>query len=248
MKIYSYDCVESTNLIAKELALTSQAPHGTAVVAQRQTAGKGRYGRKFCSPVGGIYMSVVLHRGELPFAIFGDSPTLVTAHAAAAVCKAIEAACDIQPQIKWVNDIFMPSDFVPGRKVCGISAEAVCDLTQLIIGIGLNFDTPQSAFPAELRDKVTSLFPENATPTISRSELIASICANLLDANAFTLHEYKRRMFMLKQKVLVLPANSEAYEATALDIDNTGQLVIQKDSGEIIALSSGEVSVRQTPP
>lgn len=129
-----YDTIDSTNKAAKELAI-SGAGHGTAVIADRQTAGRGRYSRSFYSPSGsGLYMSLILRPSLLQF----DDPTAITAFAAVAVSDAIQAVTGKQAGIKWVNDLFLN-----GKKVCGILTEAVTDFESgniewIVLGIGTN--------------------------------------------------------------------------------------------------------------
>jgi BirA family biotin operon repressor/biotin-[acetyl-CoA-carboxylase] ligase len=242
-RISVYDCVESTNIIAKEMAVAG-AQHGTIVAAERQSGGKGRYGRPFSSPPGGIYMSVVLRTDSLPFA----TPTLVTALAAVAVCEAVEVTTGKSPRIKWVNDVFLD-----GRKICGISAEAVTDfvsgLTQwIVVGIGVNFNTPLSAFPEEFREIAGSLFGDGDSPTITRNRLIAEIANRLLGSEydgESLIAAYKSRL-MLGCRVAVSSPQSreESYTATAVDIDEIGRLIVRKDDGEESVLCSGEISLK----
>jgi BirA family biotin operon repressor/biotin-[acetyl-CoA-carboxylase] ligase len=235
--LHVHDTLESTNIVAKELA-SRKAQHGTTVTAQRQTSGKGRYGRDFASPDGGIYMSVVLHTHELGLA----APALVTALTAVAVCEAIESLCEKTPQIKWVNDVFLGS-----KKVCGISAEAVTDfisgaVSWIVVGIGVNFSTPVSDFPKELQNIAGSVFGEGETPTVTRNRLIAGILNNLLNPQEFDIGQYQRRIMHLGKKVVVLPEN---YEAVALGINHTGGLIVRRQSdGVIMTLCSGEISIR----
>ena len=116
--IHLYDRLESSNQTAKRLAL-SGAPHGTLVLTNQQSAGRGRMGRKFESPAGqGIYLSLLL-RADIPAA---DAQT-VTVSAAVAVCRAVKALCGLELSIKWVNDLYYH-----GKKVCGILTEAGADL------------------------------------------------------------------------------------------------------------------------
>jgi BirA family biotin operon repressor/biotin-[acetyl-CoA-carboxylase] ligase len=239
-----YDCVESTNDIAKELAAAG-AENGTVVIAERQSSGKGRHGRPFHSPRGGLYMSVILHGSALPPALRA-TPTLVTALSAVAVCRAIEKLTVKRPKIKWVNDIFLNN-----RKICGISAEAATDFVSglaswIVIGIGVNRDTPVSAFPEEFRKIAGALFTVGESPTVSRNQLAAEIINFLLNASEFRLADYKGRICHLGKRVTITnPLNrADLYTATAVDIDEVGRLVIRKSNGEIVALSSGEVSLK----
>jgi len=239
-KITIHDCIESTNKTAKELAAAG-APHGTVIMANHQTAGKGRFGRGFFSPPGhGIYMSFMLRQKS-------GAPALLTIYAAVAVCKAIEAATGKNPQIKWVNDIFLG-----GKKICGILAETSTDpasggVKWAVVGIGINFDTSQADFPGQLKESAGSVFSEGEATT-TRNRLAAEIINHMVcKKNQYggkeTLDEYKKRLFMLGKKVTVT-GSGETYEALALDIDCTGRLVVKKDNGEILPLSSGEITIK----
>jgi BirA family biotin operon repressor/biotin-[acetyl-CoA-carboxylase] ligase len=240
-KINIHASLESTNKTAKELAAAG-AKHGTIIMAEKQTAGKGRYGRSFFSPPGhGIYMSVIL----CPEQRHGSS-ALLTLRAAVAVCKAIESLAAKKPQIKWVNDIF-----IDGKKVCGILTEAATDhqngaMRWAVVGIGVNFDTPKTDYPEELRDIAGSVFSEGR-PEITRNRLAAEIINHMTAAEnqpgeKEILDEYKKRLIVLGKKVTVAGFD-EKYEAAAVDIDDTGRLIVKKDNGEILALSSGEIQL-----
>ena len=239
--IHLYDRLESSNQTAKRLAL-SGAPHGTLVLTDQQSAGRGRMGRKFESPAGqGIYLSLLL-RADIPAA---DAQT-VTVSAAVAVCRAVKALCGLELSIKWVNDLYYH-----GKKVCGILTEAGADLESgrlewLVVGIGLNFTTPPEAFPAELRRLAGSLFPGGPAP-VSRVALAAAIARELLTlCPAFDcLEEYRARCFVPGHWVTVC-TGTETYAAQALSIDDAGRLVVQREGGRTEALRCGEVTIRPT--
>ena len=242
-EISVFDSLESTNITAKERAVAG-AGHGTVVLAETQTAGKGRYGRDFFSPPGhGIYMSVVLHPQSLRF----QTPTLVTAFAAVSVCQAIEAISEEKPQIKWVNDLFLN-----GKKICGISTQAVTDFESgamqwIVLGIGINFTAPASGVPAELQSVVGSIFANGRPPT-TRNRLIAEILNGLLccgnrQTEDRLLALYRARLMMLGKAVTVV-GSGESYRATALDIDDAGRLIVKKENGALCTLLFGEVSIR----
>ena len=239
--IHLYDRLESSNQTAKQLAL-SGAPHGTLVLTDQQSAGRGRMGRKFESPAGqGIYLSLLL-RADIPAA---DAQT-VTVSAAVAVCRAVKALCGLELSIKWVNDLYYR-----GKKVCGILTEAGADLESgrlewLVVGIGLNLTTPPEAFPAELRRLAGSLFPGGPAP-VSRVALAAAIARELLTlCPAFDcLEEYRARCFVPGHWVTVCTGR-ETYAALALSIDDAGRLVVRRENGREEALQHGEVSIRPT--
>jgi len=238
--IHVFDCLESTNQTAKE-PFFYFAEHGTIIIADNQTAGKGRYGKSFHSPPGcGIYITFILHPGKL----FFSTPTLITAFAAAAVCETIEALCDKSPKIKWVNDIFLAD-----KKICGILTESVNNpenIQQIILGIGINFSDPPEGFPAELQSIAGSLFG-TSEPTLTRNHFIAELINNILFSEDLCnekkmLDKYKEKMFLLGKSIMVNEADI-SYEAAAIDIDEFGRLVVKNSKNEIVHLSSGEVSI-----
>jgi BirA family biotin operon repressor/biotin-[acetyl-CoA-carboxylase] ligase len=237
-KIHIYPVLESTNKTAKEMAL-SEAEHGTVIIANSQTAGRGRYGRSFFSPAScGIYMSIILHPDKIGF----DTPTLVTSFAAVSVCEAIEAVSDKTPRIKWVNDIF-----IEGKKVCGILTEAVTDFESggiqwIVVGIGVNFK--KAELPEELREKAGAVFDDSGT--VTRNQLAGGIIKRMVsekpDSAEEILKKYKSRMMMLGEEVSVL-GSGQSYRAVVSDIDSIGRLIVRREDGEVAVLSSGEISI-----
>lgn len=241
-KIFVHNVLESTNITAKQMAV-ADAEHGTIVIADHQIAGKGRYGRSFFSPKGcGIYMSFILR----PSQIWLEIPTLVTAFSAVVVCEAIETICEKSPKIKWVNDVFLD-----GKKICGISTEAISDFESggigwIVVGIGVNFTTPKEGVPEELKNIVGAVFQGKRTTTRNHlaAEIIGGISAlNIAQkSNTDFLKKYRSRLMFLGEKITVTAPN-QTYEATALDIDESGRLLVRMPDGEILPLSSGEVRV-----
>lgn len=228
------DKVDSTNSYLKQ----SSFPIGTLVMAKEQTGGRGRRGRCFWSPEGGVYMSV-LYKPSGDF-----NPGKITSCVALAVCKAIEKITDLTPKIKWVNDVFLND-----KKLCGILCEAVSEpssskIDSVIIGIGINVE--DISVPAELQDVLTNLNRECGR-IVSKNLLIAEILNALeiqlstVDAAEF-VRELKNRSYVLGKKINVITP-TESYEAYAEDIDSDCQLVIKRGDDRII-LSSGEISVR----
>lgn len=260
-QIIVHNTLESTNKTAKEMAI-SEAVHGTVIIANHQTAGKGRFGRPFFSPAGhGIYMSFILR----PDALWLTTPTLITAFAAVAVCEAIEIVCKCKnpPQIKWVNDIFLN-----GKKICGILTEAVTDFESstidwVVVGIGINFSTPNEGVPEALNDIAGAIFSGDS-PTTTRNHLIGEVMNRMMtvckcensqsedeqseapDHERELLKKYKARLLMMGKKITVIES-TQTYEAIAVDIDDIGRLVVKKNDGELAVLSSGEISVKLSP-
>ena len=241
-KIQIYKSLESTNKTAKEMAVAG-AEHGTVIISDCQTMGRGRYSRKFFSPSGGgLYMSIVLRPDVLHF----KNPTSVTAFAAVSVCEAIESISNKTPEIKWVNDIY-----IDGKKVCGILTEAVTDfesggLDWVVLGIGINVSIPTEDFPDDLQSLASSIYPDERMPGI-RNRLSGEILNRILGAEtapseAEIFKKYKKRLMMLGKKITVIQ-NQMEYKATAIDVDSYGHLIVKNETGEIITLSSGEIRI-----
>lgn len=241
-KIQVHKSLESTNKTAKEMAVAG-AEHGTIIISDCQTMGRGRYSRKFFSPSGGgLYMSIVLR----PEAMHFKNPTSVTAFAAVSVCEAIESISTKVPRIKWVNDIF-----IDGKKVCGILTEAVTDfesggLDWVVLGIGINVHTRTEDFPCDLQSIATSIYPDEKMSGV-RNRLSAEIINRILGFETLPseteiFEKYKKRLMVLGKKITVIQ-NQVEYKATAIDVDSVGHLVVKNESGERITLSSGEIRI-----
>lgn len=238
LPITIHKSIGSTNEDAKALAVAG-AVHGTLVLAEEQTAGRGRLGRSFYSPKGsGVYMSMVLR----PNLVIADA-VLITTAAAVAVSRAIEEVTGLYPQIKWVNDVFIGE-----KKICGILTEAVSGFESgmvecVVVGIGINVTDP--GFPDAIKHTAGSLFA--GSPGFSRNRLAASVANHLLRlsgtlADRSFLDEYRSRSLILGKPIRYLE-NNAWHDAVAVDIDNSGGLVVETDAGRR-TLSSGEVSVR----
>lgn len=228
-----FEETDSTNRIARELAAQG-APHGTAVIANRQTAGRGRMGKQFHSPEGGLYLSVIL-RPSLP----ATDMMAVTACAASAVFSAL-SEYGIEPQIKWVNDLFLH-----GRKICGILCEggfaADGGFEYLIVGIGLNL-RPDPQLPAELRGIVTDLATETGLQ-IDRNDAAMRILSHLeqyvntLPQRRF-LEIYTAHSYTLGKRVIVMLDGLET-EGTAVSYTQDAALTVRLDDGTEHVISTG---------
>ncbi|MCL4231939.1 MAG: biotin--[acetyl-CoA-carboxylase] ligase [Dehalococcoidia bacterium] len=229
--------VETTMTVAAGLA-RSGACHGMLVLAEQQTAGRGRRGRTFHSPPeGNLYFTLILrtapetHR-RLPVAL----PLAV-----AAACRA--EGCDAL--IKWPNDIW-----AKGRKLCGmlIDAEsAVGEGTALALaGIGVNVNGDPGTVP-ELRDIATSLSRELARP-VSRERLLARICLEIENALAAAgedlLAAYRKLSLVLGRDVLLSYPDGEARTACAEAIDSDGALLVRYPDGTRETVTAADVTLR----
>ena len=239
LKIEVHNVLDSTNRAVRELAINGE-PEGKVIIALEQTAGRGRKNRAFFSPCEtGIYMSVLL-RPQMA----ATDAALITTAAAVATAQAIEKHTSKQAQIKWVNDIF-----VDGKKVCGILTEAglsteTAMLDYAVLGIGVNVTSPKDGFPQELTDIATSLFEHGKIKNI-RSVIAADILNIFMDyygnlAEREYMDEYKKRLFILGEKITVFQGDS-VRSSTALDINDDCHLLVQYDDGTKEYLVGGEI-------
>ena len=238
-KLILLEETDSTNRVAKELAWQGE-PEGTLVVANVQSAGRGRLGRSFYSPAGsGIYMSLILRPN-----LAATQALRITSCAAVAVARAIENVTELSPKIKWVNDIY-----INNKKVCGILTEAGFSgegerMQHAVLGIGVNVGKIQ--FPDELSRIATSLGNETKEP-VSRSRLLAEICNEFsefyenIEKGTF-LEESKRRSFVLGKQIVVHTSEG-MYEAKAVDLNEEGHLIVERD-GKRESLYTGEITIR----
>jgi len=232
--------IDSTNNRGRELALAGAA-HGTVIIADTQSSGRGRFGRKFHSPEGsGAYLSIVLRPD------FGaERAVMITSMAAVAVARAMEKVADVNASIKWVNDVY-----IGGKKACGILCEAGLDfesgqMQYVVAGIGVN--VAPIVFPEELSDIATSL--SNACGrNVSRNRFIAELLNEInelypqIESGAF-MEESRRRSNVIGRDVFVL-RGGEKFPAKAVDIDDSGSLIVMTADGKTQAVHSGEVSLR----
>lgn len=241
--LHLFDTVDSTNNVAKTLPMGSSP---LMVIADKQTAGRGRLGRSFASPAGsGLYLTIAI-RPDFDL----DKALFVTMAAAVATSKAIEVIAGLKVKIKWVNDLFYDN-----KKVCGILTEAQTNfengkIDSLIIGIGINCFP--GSFPAELTEIAGCLSQTNSA--FSRSQLAAEIynqTLEILDSLGSTqlLREYRSRCFILGKTIHVHPnLQDTAIRARAIDIDENGGLVVEylegKKARQMETLTTGEVSIR----
>ncbi len=235
---------DSTNLMAKRAAETC-APHQSVFLAQDQLKGRGRLGRGWLSqPDQSLTFSLLLRPEASP-----EKIAPVTLFAGLIVVQALEellADCGAQLAIKWPNDIIAPA---AGQKVGGILTETLLEenrISALIIGIGLNLS--QSSFPKDL-PQATSILAQWSVK-LRRLDVLATIMQNLIrhEKTIFTpaawLPDYRKHCLSLGREVLLHEGQGEAELCQALDVDETGQLLVLDERGRKRAVRAGEVSVR----
>lgn len=243
-EILYFDSLDSTSIYAGKLAAEG-CNEGLAVIAGRQTGGRGRLGRNWESPADqGIYLSVVLKPAMAP----AESPILTFA-AAVAVTDAIRKASGIEAGIKWPNDLI-----IDGRKVCGILLEMSSEadrVNYVILGIGVNYSQSEEDFPAELKDRAVSLKMAAADARFSRLSVIKAILRELdsvlkLVQNGFNeeiLDAWRERSVTLGREI-AFKIKDNSYCGKAVDITNEGRLLVECRDGVRRELLSGEISVR----
>lgn len=239
-----YDCVESTNTLAKEMASHGTA-HGTVLIADRQTGGRGCRGRTFLSPAGmGIYMSVILKTDCPPEALMH-----LTCAAAVAMCDAVEASAGFRPGIKWINDLIWGK-----RKLAGILTELILSpdsktARYAIVGIGINCRQTEADFDPLIRDMACSVnmaTGKDISRHILATNMILSLermWKNLFSDKESIMARYRENCITLGKDILI-HRGDEIRQGFAMDMDVNGGLVVRYPDGQAQTVNSGEVSVR----
>ena len=234
-----WDLLASTNDRARALA-AQNAPEGTLVLANSQTAGRGRMGRRFVSPQGtGLYMSLLLRPKQA-------EPGLITACAAVAVWQAVQNLTGVTTQIKWVNDIYAHA-----KKLCGILAEGQFDaagqLSSVVLGIGVNLQRPKGGYDPAIEGIVTSLreiAPDRAVTSFALCKEIFTCFADLYrDLPSVDFLSVYRSASCVLGKRVTYQKNGMAEQGLAVAIDDSAHLVVRLDDGTISVLEAGEISL-----
>jgi len=228
VNIMHFDTLPSTSTFAKENASTLHLP--ALIVADFQTAGRGRQGKSFYSPKGtGLYFTLLFEADE--------KATLLTPAAAVAVCKAIGEMTSKKACIKWVNDIFLD-----GKKICGILTECFTSNGKKLFSTGIGINLTTEDFPQELT-QAGSLNAECNKEELSKkiSEYILEYAEN--PDNTAILSEYEKRLFVIGKEVTFNKNNLE-FTATVKGINNQCNLIVTTPDGKEEILSSGEISIK----
>lgn len=234
--------MESSNIQAKRLG-EDGAEHGTVVITEHQTAGRGRRGKNWVSPVGvNCYFSILLRPD-----VVVDRASMITLVSALALAKTIQQVTGLDTMIKWPNDVI-----ANGKKLCGILTESSTDLEYInyvVVGIGININ--QEDFPEEIRDIASSICLENGTQ-VNRAELLGAFLNSFeryyeiflgTEDLSRLVDEYNFLLVNRGKEVKIVEKNRERI-LTAIGIDKTGRLLVEDADGKQEAIISGEVSVR----
>ena len=237
-----YDALPSTNLQAK-LDAENGAVQGTLLVADMQTAGRGRRGRSWSSPGGtNAYFTLII---KPDFRV--ELASMVTLVMGLAVADGIRKTCGVEACIKWPNDIV-----IGGKKVCGMLAEMSVErdyIHYVVIGVGINVGL--QAFPPEIADMATCL-QEECGYRVSRAELVANVMKEFETSYEIFQREgslkglmgrYNNLLVNRDREVRVLAPGAE-FQGISKGINDTGELLVEKEDGTISKVYAGEVSVR----
>ncbi|MDO4273765.1 MAG: biotin--[acetyl-CoA-carboxylase] ligase [Eubacteriales bacterium] len=232
---------DSTNILAKTLAREG-APHGTLAVTEFQTAGRGRFDRRWSAPEGSSAMMTLLLRPEFE----PQYASMLTLVMGLSVAQAVEKL-NFRVQIKWPNDVV-----VSRKKICGILTEMGVQgngISYVAIGVGINVNTKE--FPEEIADKGTSLYLEGGQE-LDRSQVIGSVMERFEENYGRFIRtcdmtqlkeDYERLLANMGKPVRVLDSH-KPYEGSCLGIDSQGELLVRCGDGRISRVRAGEVSVR----
>ncbi len=237
-EVTCYPSLPSTNDVAKHKAQEG-AKEGTVVVAEEQTAGRGRIKRRWLSPGGSVALSIILYPS------LAYLPSLIMV-ASLAVAYSIEQVTGLKAQLKWPNDVLVNS-----KKVCGILVESDVrgdKVDYAVIGIGLNVNLRLSEFP-QIAPMATSLSQELGRE-VSRREMVQSLLAEAeklylaLAAGDSVFKQWRNRLVTLGKKVQV-SSGEATYRGTAESVAADGSLLLRQPDGNLLKIVAGDVTLRR---
>jgi len=242
-EIIFHETVDSTNALAMELA-EKGIPHGSVIIADNQSKGKGRLGRIWFSPRNAnVYMSVIIRPEMEP-----KDATLLTIMSAVSCARAIGNSAGLEVKIKWPNDLM-----ASGKKIGGILTEMKSDQDRIIfavIGIGINVNSRLDTFPPDVRSIATSITEELGGKEFSRTLIAAEILKELehwfkvliKTGRPQLISEWKKLSSTLGKKVRVV-SGKDTFTGIAEDIDDEGRLTLKLSSGILKTISAGDVTM-----
>ncbi|HVO91540.1 MAG TPA: biotin--[acetyl-CoA-carboxylase] ligase [Terriglobales bacterium] len=239
-RFHYFEQISSTNNRARELAEGS-APEGEVVVAEAQSAGRGRVGRHWVSPAwANLYLSTILRPNLQP----AEVPQ-ITLMAAVALADTLESFVPVPPTIKWPNDIL-----VAGKKLAGILTEVSCDaegVDYVILGMGINLNYPEAMMPDEIRHRATSVLQLTGRP-VSRESVLKRLirdldrCYGELEDSGFApLAARWQARFGLRDRRVRVELLDQRIIGVARGIDRDGALLLEDESGARQRIVAGDV-------
>jgi len=233
--IHYFKETESTNILARDMA--GSVDEGTVVIAESQTGGRGRMGRKWISPEGGIWLSVVLKPRMQPL----HAPR-ITLLAGVAVAKTIRNI-GLPAKIKWPNDAL-----INGKKVCGILTEIGAEMDSIqyvVVGVGIDANVDTETFPEEFRDSSTSLknelgFDINRVEFVQRllSELESLYMKFQKEGFSSILEEWRNMSATIGEWVKITTQSRIMY-GEAIGVDSEGALILETSEGKLEKIVAG---------
>ena len=241
--LYIYNEVKSTNTVARFLS-SNNVENGTVVISEKQTAAKGRSGKSWESPLGGIWLSVILR----PHVDHSRIP-LITLATGVAVAKSLEKVGIENPEIKWPNDIM-----INGKKVCGILTEAIAKFNTIetvIIGVGIDANLNLDEFPEDLKDGTTTVEKELGQKR-NENELIKIFfeefekIINIFNEKEYEqiLKEWRKYSYTIGKIVEVREPYNKYYDGYVVGIGKEGALIVEKIDGTLEKVISGECIIK----
>lgn len=241
--LYVFDEVKSTNIVAKFLAMNN-VENGSVVISEKQTDAKGRSGKTWESPLGGIWLSIILQ----PHVDYSKLP-LITLATGVAVAKAMEKIGIKSAEIKWPNDII-----INNKKVCGILTEAVTQfntIKNVIIGVGIDANVDITGFPEDLKEGTTTIKEElgrkeNENTLIRLFLEEFEKIAELFNHEGFEeiLKEWRKRSYTIGKIVEVREPFNKYYDGYVVGISKEGALIVEKIDGTLEKVISGECIIK----
>lgn len=242
--VHHFDSIDSTNRHAMELARGS-ACEGEVVIAEAQTAGRGRLGRSFFSPDGLSFYGSIILRPAIPAA---RAPQ-ITLVAGLAVAEAVEKQGGVRPGLKWPNDVRLGA-----LKVAGILTEMESDAARLlhvVCGAGVNLNVPTEAFPADLRAIATSVLAATGR-AVDRAAFAADLFAcfervydEFLARGLCRLRERWDEYSILTGQWVAVEGGRDAVEGEVLGIDEEGALRLQAPGHREVRVIAGDVTLKK---
>jgi len=239
-EILCHEQLASTNLTAMELG-EAGAAEGLVVIAEQQTAGKGRLGRRWESPAGvNLYLSILLRPAMPPWEV----PRL-TFLSAVAAARALQDVTGLKVEVKWPNDLL-----VNGKKIAGLLNEMSAEsdaVHHVVLGLGLNINMTADQFPSELRYPATSVWLEKGTLT-SRLDVVVALLEHFdrlydefLRCGMEPVRQAWQELFAMLGKAVRVESGPASLKGVVAGIDEEGALLLQLPDGTIEKVLAGDV-------
>lgn len=253
-RIYHYNKIKSTQLLAISLAETNiNTEHGTVIVADEQDEGIGRGKKKWASPRGGLWMSLII-KPKIEFAKIN----MISVISAISVCEAINDISQLKTFIKWPNDVLINE-----KKLAGILIDTNINNNKndyIIIGIGINIDVDISKINLSIASnniiptRVTSIHNETKAKNIDRFILMKQLLRkidfylSLLENDRYhkkIIEIYKKLSNIVGKRIIIYHECLKKYSGIVKDIDNGGGLILERDDKLLEIIYSGEITIRE---